>query len=106
MDDLLSFAWESWKNGTGSDMIDSTLKARSSSLQNITRSIHIGLLCVQENVIDRPTMGLVVLMLSLSITLPTPSEPAFYMRANMSEARRRSSQFTVNDVSISNITPR
>ncbi|GJY57146.1 putative receptor-like protein kinase [Tanacetum coccineum] len=71
---LLSFAWKRWENGTPSDMIDPTLKTGSiGSLRNIIRSIHIGLLCVQENVTDRPTMGSVVLMLnSLSILLPQP----------------------------------
>ena len=45
----------------------------------IIRYIHIGLLCVQENVADRPTMASVVLMLSsYSITLPTPSKPAWF----------------------------
>lgn len=44
------------------------------------RCIHIGLLCVQEDVDDRPTMASVVLMLSsFSLTLPVPSEPAFFM---------------------------
>lgn len=76
-------------------------------MRNILRSIHIGLLCVQEKVNDRPTMGKVNLMLnSLSMTLPTPSKPAFYMRANISEARQRSSQVSVNDVSVSEISAR
>ncbi|EXC56452.1 hypothetical protein L484_000344 [Morus notabilis] len=44
------------------------------------RCIHIGLLCVQENVEQRPTMNSVVLMLtSHSMTLPVPSRPAFFM---------------------------
>ena len=65
-------------------MIDPTLKTGSAgSLRDIIRSIHIGLLCVQENVTHRPTMGSVVLMLnSLSILLPQPSQPAFFMRTN------------------------
>ena len=50
----------------------------------IIRYIHIGLLCVQENVADRPTMASVVLMLSsYSITLPTPSKPAFCMHGSI-----------------------
>ncbi|XP_076958347.1 cysteine-rich receptor-like protein kinase 15 [Bidens hawaiensis] len=132
IEDLLNFAWESWKNGTGPDMIDPALKTGSSSLRNIIRSIHIALLCVQENVIDRPTIGMVNLMLnSLSMTLPLPSEPAFSMRSNinpenpllqeydsstgsscfgnrnMSKAGPRSrDQISVNDVSISEIIPR
>lgn len=47
------------------------------------RCIHIGLLCVQENVADRPTMASVVLMLnSYSLTLPVPSPPAFFMSSS------------------------
>ena len=44
------------------------------------RCIHIGLLCVQENLADRPTMSSVVSMLkSDSLTLPIPLEPAFFV---------------------------
>ncbi|KAJ0429980.1 putative non-specific serine/threonine protein kinase [Helianthus annuus] len=75
-------AWKSWMNGTISDIIDPTLKAKSGSMHNIIRHIHIALLCVQENAIDRPTMALVVLMLnSFSVTLPIPTEPAFFMHS-------------------------
>ncbi|KAF5756467.1 putative non-specific serine/threonine protein kinase [Helianthus annuus] len=82
IEDLLSFAWKSWMNGTISDIIDPTLKAKSGSMHNIIRHIHIALLCVQENAIDRPTMALVVLMLnSFSVTLPIPTEPAFFMHS-------------------------
>ncbi|CAI0468111.1 unnamed protein product [Linum tenue] len=46
----------------------------------IARCIHIGLLCVQENVNDRPTMASVALMLSShAVTLPLPSKPAFFI---------------------------
>ncbi|MFS7978684.1 putative protein kinase RLK-Pelle-DLSV family [Helianthus anomalus] len=82
-DDLLSFAWESWKKGAGANMIDPTLKSGSSSLHNIIRSIHIGLLCVQDNVLDRPTMASVVLMLnSSSITLPASTFGTCIFHAN------------------------
>jgi hypothetical protein len=57
---------------------------RLGSTTEIMRCIHIGLLCVQENVADRPTMASVVLMLnSYSITLPVPLEPAFFMHNNI-----------------------
>jgi hypothetical protein len=40
----------------------------------------LGLLCVQENEVDRPTMASVVRMLnSYSTTLPVPSPPAIFM---------------------------
>lgn len=114
------------------DIIDATLKTGSGSLRDVIRSIHIGLLCVQENVIDRPTMASVVLMLnSFSLTLPLPLEPAFFMHSTIdpempllkefsssnsgssgfgkpqiSKSKSRSSQVSVNDVSISEIIPR
>ncbi|BFG35441.1 hypothetical protein CerSpe_217150 [Prunus speciosa] len=77
-EDLLSFAWRSWREGTASNLIDPTLK--TGSRNEIMRCIHIGLLCVQENVADRPTMASVILMMnSYSLTLPVPSQPAFYL---------------------------
>ena len=75
-------AWNNWREGTASHIIDPTL--RHISTIEIMRCIHIGLLCVQENVSDRPTMALIVLMLnSYSITLPVPSHPAFFMHSNI-----------------------
>lgn len=44
------------------------------------RCIQIELLCVQDNVNDRPTMSLVVLMLSSEIALPSPKQPAYMIR--------------------------
>ncbi|XP_045828352.1 cysteine-rich receptor-like protein kinase 26 isoform X2 [Trifolium pratense] len=76
--DLLSFAWKSWREGTAASIIDSSLY--NSSRNEILRCIHIGLLCVQDNVAKRPTMSTVVLMLSsYSLSLSIPSEPAFFM---------------------------
>ncbi|KAL8214980.1 hypothetical protein R6Q57_004429 [Mikania cordata] len=80
---LLSYAWKSWRYEALSDMIDPTLLVESSSLQEIMRTIRIALLCVQNNVVDRPIMPSVVLMLnSSSLTLQLPSEPAFFMRSS------------------------
>ncbi|XP_021802860.1 cysteine-rich receptor-like protein kinase 8, partial [Prunus avium] len=82
LEDLLSFAWRSWRDGTASNLIDPTLKTGSRT--EIMRCIHIGLLCVQENVVDRPSMASVILMLnSYSLTLPVPSQPAFYLHRSI-----------------------
>lgn len=100
-----------------------------SGLRDITRSIQIGLLCVQDTAYDRPTMAAVVLMLnSFSITLPVPSKAAFFMRSTIDPqfpllqeyssstgssslekikiSKSRSSQISVNDISMSEIVPR
>ncbi|KAK2986528.1 hypothetical protein RJ640_005570, partial [Escallonia rubra] len=82
--DLLSYAWKYWREGAGSNLIDPTLRVDSSPIRDIIRCIHIGLLCVQENIASRPVMASVVLMLSsFSITLPQPSEPAFFMDSSI-----------------------
>ncbi|KAL5972812.1 hypothetical protein ACLOJK_039618 [Asimina triloba] len=76
-EDLLSYAWKHWKHGTYFGLVDPTIRESRSGIE-VMRCIHIGLLCVQEDVSDRPTMSTVVLMLSsLSTTIPTPSKPTF-----------------------------
>jgi hypothetical protein len=115
-------AWKQWRKGTALNLLDPTLRA--SSTIEILKCIHIGLLCVQENVADRPTMASVLLMLnSDSITLSVPKKPAFLMgssyisdmssereqnfRAIRSDAFRISSiEASVNEASITELCPR
>ena len=74
-------AWRNWREGTASNIIDPLMRVGSGS--EIMRCIHIGLLCVQENLAYRPTMNAIVLMLnSNSLSLPVPSEPAFFLHSN------------------------
>ncbi|KAM5588568.1 cysteine-rich receptor-like protein kinase 29 [Rosa sericea] len=87
VEDLLSYAWKSWREGTASKLIDPTL--RNGSRTEIMRCIHIGLLCVQDNIADRPTMASIILMLnSYSLRLPLPSQPAFFMHSNVGSDMR------------------
>ncbi|XXG83032.1 hypothetical protein AAC387_Pa10g0888 [Persea americana] len=82
-EDLLSYAWRHWKDGRARELLDSSL-GESYPVNEVLRCIHIGLLCVQENVTDRPTMSLVVLMLdSCSTTVPLPSPPAYFVVTRM-----------------------
>ncbi|KAF7149777.1 hypothetical protein RHSIM_Rhsim02G0113600 [Rhododendron simsii] len=75
---LISYAWKKWRQGKASRLIDETLVDGSKSEK--MRCIHIGLLCVQENVAKRPTMAAVVLMLNdFSTSLPLPSKPGFFV---------------------------
>ncbi|XP_062011412.1 cysteine-rich receptor-like protein kinase 10 isoform X5 [Rosa rugosa] len=80
-EDLLSYAWKNWRDDTISNIIDPMLT--TGSRNEMIRCIHIGLLCVQENVNDRPTMASVVSMLnSHSLTISVPSKPAYYSHYN------------------------
>ncbi|KAF3951411.1 hypothetical protein CMV_022931 [Castanea mollissima] len=120
-DCLINYAWKQWRDGTTSNLVDSTL--RTDSTTEIMKCIHIGLLCVQENVDRRPTMASIVLMLnSESMSLSVPSQPAFLMdsstRSNMllvehdsremgsTQSKSNSVQASVNEVSISELDPR
>ncbi|XP_054787220.1 cysteine-rich receptor-like protein kinase 44 isoform X1 [Prosopis cineraria] len=122
-DDLISFAWKTWRERAASNIIDPVLS--NGSRNEILRCIHIGLLCVQENVADRPTMALVSLMLSShSLSLPLPSQPPFLPKskslsemnsreysssgATRSSERRSSNSATAskNEVSITELYPR
>jgi len=87
---------------------------RESYNQNeVIRSIHIGLLCVQEDPADRPTMATIVLMLdSNTVTLPTPTQPAFFVHSGTDPNMPKELPFdqsipmSVNDMSISEMDPR
>ncbi|PRQ33128.1 putative protein kinase RLK-Pelle-DLSV family [Rosa chinensis] len=72
LEDLLGY------EGISSNLIDPML--RTGSRPEIMRCIHIGLLCVQQSIADRPTMAQVIQMLtSNSVDLPISSQPAFFM---------------------------
>ncbi|KHG04598.1 Cysteine-rich receptor-like protein kinase 10 [Gossypium arboreum] len=124
VDDLLSYAWRNWKDGTTNELVDSTLK--DSSTTEVMRCLHIGLPCVQENVAERPNMATVALMLtSYSVTLPLPSQPAFFMHSNTqsevemlwsedlnsgatkcSQSRKETAVVSENEVTITELHPR
>ncbi|XVF27802.1 hypothetical protein REPUB_Repub14bG0140100 [Reevesia pubescens] len=111
--DLLTYAWRNWKEGTALNVVDGFLRGGSGSRSEMTRWIHIGLLCVQENDANRPTMNSVVLMLSdTSVSIPMPSTLAFMLSASTmqsdpsSSTNHNSDQFTRNEVSISTLDPR
>ncbi|XP_028767786.1 putative receptor-like protein kinase At4g00960 [Neltuma alba] len=120
-ENLVSFAWRKWREGTATSIVDPAIMG--GSRDEIMRCIHIGLLCVQDDVADRPTMASVEVMLnSYSATFPLPSQPASYMNSrNFSYSRSReynsgaitsnelknqSVQASLNEASISQPFPR
>jgi hypothetical protein len=76
----------------------------------ILRCIHIGLLCVQELAVDRPTMAAVISMLiSEAAFLPPPSQPAFILRQNLLNSKspdENQNVLSINMVSITDISCR
>jgi hypothetical protein len=77
----------------------------------VLKCIHIGLLCVQDNAADRPTMSGVVHMLgSDNVTLPSPICPSFSVgrSTNIEEgsSSNASTSVTVNEITLSEVLPR
>jgi len=97
------------------EFMDPTIRD-SFSYNEIMRCIHLALLCVQESVDERPTMATVVLMLdSNTVTLAVPQQPAFFKTTADSNFTRdvgsdqstsKSTPWSVNDASITEIEPR
>ncbi|KAK2405001.1 putative receptor protein kinase [Trifolium repens] len=94
IEDLLSIAWRNWKAGTTSDIVDPILDQGFNKNEKL-RSIHVGLLCVQEDINVRPTMSSVLQMLSSSTyPLPVPSEPPFLMQPKRALSIALSGQYS------------
>jgi hypothetical protein len=80
------------------------------------RCIQIGLLCVQDNPMDRPMMSMVNVMLSSNtVTLNAPSKPMYVfcirkdgVSSDMYRASQsaRRSPMSLNEVSITELEPR
>ncbi|CAN6452117.1 unnamed protein product [Victoria cruziana] len=83
--DLLGYTWRLWRESRTLDLMDQTL-GESYEASEASRFIQIGLLCVQGEAVDRPTMSSVAVMLSSGSTpLPAPFPPALFMDRSTSE---------------------
>ncbi|KAK7280205.1 hypothetical protein RJT34_25267 [Clitoria ternatea] len=101
---LLSNAWNQWRDESPFQLLDPIL-IESYCPNEVEKCIQIGLLCVQEDPDDRPTMGTIISYLNNpSIEMPFPLEPAFFMQGR----KRRysfSSTTTLNKMSTTKFFP-
>ncbi|KAL7213414.1 hypothetical protein ACSBR2_016020 [Camellia fascicularis] len=106
---LLTFAWKLWSEARGVELIDPIL-VQSCVVNEVLKYIHIGLLCVQEDATDRPTMSFVVVMLgSDTVTLPQPKQPAISVGRQvlkLAECSQNLNVQSVNEITISDVSPR
>ncbi|XP_031119295.1 G-type lectin S-receptor-like serine/threonine-protein kinase At4g27290 [Ipomoea triloba] len=100
---LLGHAWILHKENRSLELVDPML-VDSCHLGEMTRSIHVGLLCVQQSPEDRPNMSSVVWMLSNECVLPEPKQPGFFTERSVAIADQSSwstnTPSTVNDMTI------
>lgn len=97
-----------YKEGRTREVVDKNM-GDSFDLDEVVRSIHVGLLCVQQCAQSRPNMCGVVLMLGGDGELPEAKQPGFYVARN-GFADEKSSASTIsssrNDITITMLDPR
>ncbi|XP_047154512.1 cysteine-rich receptor-like protein kinase 10 [Vigna umbellata] len=110
-DDLLSYAWDQWRDRTPLNILDKNIK-ESCNHSEVIKCIQIGLLCVQEKPHDRPTMTQVVSYLSSSLSeLPFPEKPINSNQSGLVQkmlvgGSSSGSAQTINEMSVSIFIPR
>ncbi|KAL4631927.1 hypothetical protein ACB092_04G014500 [Castanea dentata] len=104
---LIGHVWELWREDKALDIVDSSINETFVS-HEVLRCIQIGLLCVQENAIDRPTMLAIFLMLSSETTLPSPKQPAFIFKGPTNDLGlvKGGDFYSINDVTITKVEAR
>ncbi|KAJ8767116.1 hypothetical protein K2173_013513 [Erythroxylum novogranatense] len=115
---LVSYVWKHWQEGTHAEVFDPNI-AETCLTNEIHRCMHIGLLCVQEDPAQRPTMTAVGLMLnSSSFDLPLPKRPAFFILSRIEtsmsiegidksdQSKRKLVQHSVDELPITSVYPR
>ncbi|KAG5234840.1 G-type lectin S-receptor serine/threonine-protein kinase [Salix suchowensis] len=99
---LIGLVWGLWKEDRALEIVDSSLQVLYHPPQEALKNIKIGLLCVQEDAMDRPSMLAVVFMLnSNETTIPSPKQPAFTFREPCSSSHEAVSgclDLTVTDI--------
>ncbi|CAJ2632740.1 unnamed protein product [Trifolium pratense] len=101
---LLGFVWIHWREDNILLLLEPEIYDHNDH-KNILRCIHIGLLCVQESAVERPTMATVISMLNSEIaSLPPPNEPAFILRQNINPLPEEKE--SINIVSITEVSGR
>ncbi|KAM3246101.1 hypothetical protein P3L10_007868 [Capsicum annuum] len=107
---LVGYAWELWKAGrVFEELTEPVLLNESTPMNEVMRCIHVGLLCVQANPMDRPSMSSVVMMLTNdSLQLPVPRQPAFFIGTVMAETETHENvgHCSINGLSISDMVAR
>ncbi|XP_017698977.2 G-type lectin S-receptor-like serine/threonine-protein kinase At4g03230 isoform X2 [Phoenix dactylifera] len=101
---LLGYAWTLWKENRILELIDPSL-GDSWSCSEVLKIIQVGLLCVQEFPADRPSMSLVVSMLTSDTNVPVPKQVAFFGRCHSDSISSMESKQTgsANDLTISKL---
>ncbi|KAF3955969.1 hypothetical protein CMV_018869 [Castanea mollissima] len=106
---LVGYAWDLWQEGKGLELVDLAIRDSCAEYQ-VPRCIHVSLLCVEDDAVDRPPMSDMLSMLTdESAQLPLPKKPAFSIGKKATGANTPNNELelhTMNGLSISDINAR
>ncbi|KAK9924642.1 hypothetical protein M0R45_032997 [Rubus argutus] len=89
---LLGYAWGLWTEDKVLDLMDKNLE-ESCNRSEFIKCVNVGLLCVQEDPVDRPTMSNVITLLDSEAAIPAiPKQPAFFVRRGNSSTASSSTK--------------
>ncbi|KAK2978974.1 hypothetical protein RJ640_017538 [Escallonia rubra] len=101
---LMRYAWELWNSNRALELLDSSM-GDAYPADEVMRCIQIGLLCVQDQAIDRPTMVSIVFMLCNEKALPSPKQPVFSIKTGQSNRSNVDSVSTGTKSSVNEESP-
>nr|GEU68730.1 G-type lectin S-receptor-like serine/threonine-protein kinase At1g67520 [Tanacetum cinerariifolium] len=100
---LIGYAWELYRKGDALELMDPTL-ARTCVVQQLLRTVHVALLCVQKHAADRPTTSdMISMLLNDTVSLPIPNEPPFISQkedSDFNSIRSKTEDCSVNNMTI------
>ncbi|RAL37233.1 hypothetical protein DM860_004155 [Cuscuta australis] len=112
---LIGLAWELWRERKALKLLDPSLGGscleEESAAAAVLRVIQVGLLCVQDDTKDRPSMSTVVSILGNESAEPLalPKRPAFFIgegSAGQSGSQENDDRFCTNELTVSQLVPR
>ncbi|GMI72640.1 CALLUS EXPRESSION OF RBCS 101, RESISTANCE TO FUSARIUM OXYSPORUM 3 [Hibiscus trionum] len=106
---LVGYAWELWKHGAALELMDPSLIDSCPKQYQVLRCITLGLLCVEDSPLDRPTMSDVISVLNGEMQLPLPKQPAFSTGRRIAETDvgdREMENYSVNGLTMSTMDAR
>ncbi|XP_069143660.1 G-type lectin S-receptor-like serine/threonine-protein kinase At4g27290 isoform X1 [Solanum lycopersicum] len=106
---LLGHAWMLHNEERMLELVDPYL-VDSYYISEVLRSVHVGLLCVQQNPEDRPNMSTVIMMLSNEGILPLPKHPGFFTERKVKDIDQFSwstqTPSSINEITITQLNAR
>ncbi|XP_042033185.1 G-type lectin S-receptor-like serine/threonine-protein kinase B120 isoform X3 [Salvia splendens] len=105
---IVEYAWELWRKDDALQLMDPMLRD-SCVMEQLQKCIHIGLLCVENQAVDRPNIEDVLFMLkNETATLPMPKNPVFITRNSVFQqvGKTTPQQLSKNEVTLSQLSGR